>query len=94
MSVSAKTLPNPVNHCWWNKVEGMGLRSKLRCTLLCLHSPAASRLFQEETESKPCPCDSYVWSGVSCTMQFKSQSEFTMFAFFVKLRGQYHTWIW
>jgi len=47
MSVSVKSLPNPLNHCWWNRAEGMGFRSELRCTLLCLHSPAVSRLLQE-----------------------------------------------
>jgi len=94
MSVSVKSLPNPLNHCWWNKAEGMGLRSEVGCTLLCLHSAAASILLQEGRESKPYPCDSCVWSVVSCTTQCKSQSEITIFAFFILLRGQYHTWIW
>jgi hypothetical protein len=51
MSVSVKSLPNPLNHCWWNKAEGMGLRSELRCTLLCLHSAAATILLQAGRES-------------------------------------------
>jgi hypothetical protein len=53
MSVSVKSLPNPLNHCWLNKAERMGLRSELRCTLLCLHSAAVTILLQEGRESKP-----------------------------------------